>query len=78
MFPNLDRANILKYRMWRSAYAQPVTKRRNSTYVPGCTTPFENMFISTMAQVYPADRGTNYAIREGQKVPDTIAIGARR
>lgn len=64
MFPDLDRSWIVEYRMWRSPYAQPVTERGYSTYVPGRETPFENAFISTMAQVYPEDRGTNYAIRE--------------
>lgn len=68
MFPDLDRSWITEYRMWRSRYAQPVTERGYSSYVPGRDTPFENAFISTMAQVYPEDRGTNYAIREGLEV----------
>ena len=76
MFPDLQRSDILEYRMWRSAYAQPVTERGYSTFVPGRETPFENAFISTMAQVYPEDRGTNYAIREGQQAADTISRAA--
>lgn len=73
MFPELDRSWVHEYRMWRSEYAQPVTERGYSTYVPGRDTPFENVMISTMAQVYPEDRGTNYAIREGNQVADTMA-----
>ncbi len=73
MFPELDSSWVQEYRMWRSEYAQPVTERGYSTYVPGRETPFENVFISTMAQVYPEDRGTNYAIREGNQVADQIA-----
>jgi protoporphyrinogen oxidase len=36
-------------------------------------TPFVNASISTMAQIYPEDRGTNYAIREGRAVAEHIA-----
>ncbi|ARP92905.1 NAD(P)/FAD-dependent oxidoreductase [Bordetella genomosp. 13] len=68
MFPKLDESWVIEYKIWRSEYAQPVTERNYSSYVPDGTTPFGNAFISTMAQIYPEDRGTNYAIREGRKV----------
>lgn len=76
MFPDLDKSWIIEHKMWRSAYAQPVTERGYSNYVPGRETPFENAFISTMAQVYPEDRGTNYAIREAIEVAETIGKNA--
>jgi len=66
MFPEFDESWIVDYRVWRSEHAQPVTERNYSTYVPDSTTPFANGTISTMAQIYPEDRGTNYAIREGR------------
>jgi protoporphyrinogen oxidase len=68
MFPELDRSWIIEHKIWRAEYAQPVTERDYSHYVPGRETPFENAYISTMAQIYPEDRGTNYAIREGRSV----------
>ncbi|MFZ6846094.1 NAD(P)/FAD-dependent oxidoreductase [Undibacterium sp. RuTC16W] len=68
MFPALDRSWISDFRIWRAEYAQPVTERGYSSYVPGRETPFSNAWISTMAQIYPEDRGTNYAIREGKAV----------
>ncbi|RWA87157.1 NAD(P)/FAD-dependent oxidoreductase [Mesorhizobium sp.] len=76
MFPDLDRSWVIEYRMWRSSYAQPVTERGYSDYVPGRRTPFSNAFISTMAQVYPEDRGTNYAIREGLEVVEEMTGAA--
>lgn len=72
MFPEMDRSWIIDHRVWRAEYAQPVTERAYSQYVPGRVTPFENAFISTMAQIYPEDRGTNYAIREGRAVAEQI------
>lgn len=66
MFPKIEKSWVIEYAVWRSEYAQPVTERNYSQYVPGQETPYENGMISTMAQIYPEDRGTNYAIREGR------------
>jgi protoporphyrinogen oxidase len=65
MFPRFDRSWIREHRTWRARYAQPVTERGYSSYVPPSTTPWQNASIATMAQIYPEDRGTNYAIRDG-------------
>ncbi len=68
MFPHMDESWVIDYKVWRSEYAQPVTERNYSDYVPNHETPFKNAYISTMAQIYPEDRGTNYAIREGRAI----------
>ena len=71
MFPEFRDDWIIDCHAWRAEYAQPVIPPNYSSIVPGSDTPLDNVFISTMAQVYPQDRGTNYAIRHGR------AIGAR-
>lgn len=73
MFPEMEKSWVIEYKVWRSEYAQPVTERGYSQYVPGEETPFDNGLISTMAQIYPEDRGTNYAIREGRKIAKSIS-----
>jgi len=65
MFPAFERSWVREYRTWRARYAQPVTGRHYSSYMPPTTTPWRNATIATMAQIYPEDRGTNYAIRDG-------------
>ena len=77
MFPSLKRSWVRSFRVWRADYAQPVPERNYSQYVPGRETPFDNAWISTMAHIYPEDRGTNYAIREGRDVGRQIAAWAR-
>lgn len=72
MFPKMELDWVIDYKVWKSEFAQPVTERGYSNYVPSRDTPFENAFISTMAQIYPEDRGTNYAIREGKAVAELI------
>ena len=72
MFPEMERSWIIEHRVWRAKYAQHITERGYSQYVPGRETPFANATICTMAQIYPEDRGTNYAVREGRAVAAQI------
>jgi len=76
MFPDFDRSWIRAHHVWHADYAQPIMERHYSRIMPGMETPLSNAFISTMAQVYPEDRGTNYAIREGRKAAAMIASQA--
>jgi protoporphyrinogen oxidase len=73
MFPRFDRSWIQAHHVWRARYAQPVVVRRYSALIPATTTPLNGLFLCSMAQVYPEDRGTNYAIREGRRVGVGIA-----
>jgi len=73
MFPEIDGSWVVDYKVWRSEFAQPVTEKNYSDYVPRRKTPFNNVIISTMAQIYPEDRGTNYAIRDGRSAAEHIA-----
>ncbi|HWG92620.1 MAG TPA: NAD(P)/FAD-dependent oxidoreductase [Mycobacteriales bacterium] len=66
MFPDFDRSWIREARTWRARYAQPVTERGYSEYLPPTSTPYANAQLQTMAHIYPEDRGTNYAIRDGR------------
>jgi protoporphyrinogen oxidase len=73
MFPAFEPGWIVKHHVWHASHAQPIMERHYSKIMPGVETPLDNLFISTMAQVYPEDRGTNYAIREGWLVAERIA-----
>lgn len=72
MFPNIETSWVVDYKVWRSPHAQPITERHYSDYVPRSHTPFQNAWISTMAQIYPEDRGTNYAIRDARRVSELL------
>ena len=73
MFPKLAASWIVDYKVWRSEFAQPITERNYSNYLPGQETPFDNALISTMAHIYPEDRGTNYSIREGRSIANKLS-----
>jgi protoporphyrinogen oxidase len=80
MFPKFDESWILGSRVWKARFSQPIVEKRYSSLIPAAETPVGGLWLSTMAQVYPEDRGTNYAIREGRQVGVRMAerlLGAR-
>lgn len=73
MFPRFDRGWIHRHHVWRARWAQPVVERRYSTLIPPHDGPREGLHVCSMAQIYPQDRGTNYAIRDGRREARRIA-----
>jgi protoporphyrinogen oxidase len=73
MFPDLRRDWVLKHHLWRARWSQPVVERNYGALIPAADGPLEGLHLCSMAQVYPEDRGTNYAIREGRKEAARIA-----
>jgi protoporphyrinogen oxidase len=56
--------------LFRTAYAQPVPPVNHSQAIPDVKTPIPGLWLASMSQVYPWDRGTNFAVE--------IARGAAR
>jgi protoporphyrinogen oxidase len=68
MFPKMDRSWIKARHLWRARWSQPIVEKHYSRLIPNEDSPFEGLHICSMAQIYPEDRGTNYAIREGRRI----------
>lgn len=75
MFPAFDESWVLDYHVWKEAYSQPLVTLHYSNFIPGFNTPLPKVFLNTMAQIYPEDRGTNYAVREGKKMAEEWIAG---
>lgn len=75
MFPALRREWIIKHHLWRARWSQPVVEKFYSRLIPAVRGPEQGFYLCSMAQIYPEDRGTNYAIREGRKVAHEILKG---
>jgi protoporphyrinogen oxidase len=73
MFPEFDRSWVIGHHVWKARWAQPVVERHYSSLIPPSDGPLPGFHICSMAQVYPEDRGTNYAIREGRKLARRLA-----
>ncbi|MCY3781013.1 MAG: NAD(P)/FAD-dependent oxidoreductase [Chloroflexi bacterium] len=65
--PAFQREWIRKRWVWRAPYAQPVPELNHSRKIPGIKTPLPGLFWASMSQVYPWDRGTNYAVEIGRR-----------
>jgi len=72
MFPAFSRSWVLAAHVWRARYAQPIVKRGYRELIPAEDTPVKGFHIASMAQIYPEDRGTNYAVREGRAIARTV------
>lgn len=70
MFPAFTREWVRAVHIWRAQYSQPIVERHYNRLIPSYSTPIQGLFLASMAQVYPEDRGTNYAVRDGNVVAD--------
>ncbi len=66
--PDFDPSWVKRTWLGRSNYAQPVVPLGFSEHIPSLATPIPGLFLASMSQVYPWDRGTNYALEIGRKV----------
>jgi len=73
MFPKLERSWILRHHVWKARWSQPVVEQRYSQLIPPAAGPLPGLHLCSMAQIYPEDRGTNYAVREGRKIGHHVA-----
>ncbi len=69
---------VRKRWVFRSPYAQPIPLVNHSQNIPALQTPLKGVFMANMSQVYPWDRGTNYAVMLGRDVAAQVqaALGA--
>jgi protoporphyrinogen oxidase len=61
--PRFDPDWVRESWLFKSAYAQPVPLVNHSRNIPNVRTPLQGLFYAGMSQVYPWDRGMNYAVR---------------
>jgi protoporphyrinogen oxidase len=63
---------IRKRWVFRAPYAQPIPFVNHSRNIPDLRTPVPGIYLASMSQVYPWDRGTNYAVRLGREVASRV------
>ena len=70
--PNFSPDWIRKFWVFRAPYAQPVPGVNHSQKIPPFKTPLPGLYWASMSQVYPWDRGTNFAVELGRQVAQEI------
>lgn len=71
--PNFAPSWITGAWVHKAKYAQPVPPVGYREMIPELRTPLNGLYFASMSQVYPWDRGTNYAVELGHKVAALIA-----
>jgi len=72
--PTLHRFNpkfkpdwVRKTWLFRTDYAQPIPLLNHSHNIPAIQTPIPGLYFASMSQVYPWDRGSNFAVEIGRR-----------
>ena len=72
--PAFKKFNLAFERTWvkkvwvnKTNYAQPVPLVNHSKNIPAIQTPIHGLYFASMSQVYPWDRGTNFAVEIGRR-----------
>lgn len=80
--PHLTRLNPRFEESWlkdswlfKARYAQPVPPVNHSANIPPLDTPVPGLYWASMSQVYPWDRGTNYAVEIGRRAARQLMAG---
>jgi protoporphyrinogen oxidase len=70
--PAFDKDWINKVWVFSTNYAQPVPLVNHSKNIPPIETPIRGLYFASMSQVYPWDRGTNFAVEIGRRAARLI------
>ncbi|MBP8997586.1 MAG: NAD(P)/FAD-dependent oxidoreductase [Anaerolineaceae bacterium] len=70
--PNFQPDWVTNSWLTRTPYAQPVPLLNHSRNIPSIETPIEGLYFASMSQVYPWDRGTNFAVKIARQAAGMI------
>ena len=75
--PEFDERWVKKIWVNSTNYAQPVPMLNHSRNIPAIKTPIPGLFFASMSQVYPWDRGTNFAVEIGRRAAGMMEVESR-
>lgn len=64
--------SLIGYHLFKTPFAQSIVCLNYSQIIPPFKTPLKNVYLANIQQVYPEDRGTNYAVELGEEVVDAL------
>jgi protoporphyrinogen oxidase len=72
--PEFKREWVKKVWVSKTNYAQPIPLVAHSKNIPAIETPIDGLYFASMSQVYPWDRGTNFAVEIGRKAARMMLV----
>jgi protoporphyrinogen oxidase len=70
--PEFNTSWVRKNWLFKANYAQPIPLVNHSKNIPAIRTPLAGVYFASMSQVYPWDRGTNFAVQIGREAARLI------
>ena len=72
IFPGFERSWIHELYLWKERYAQPLPTVGYADGIPPFQTPVSGLYLATMAQIYPQDRGMNNSVKLARELASQI------
>ena len=72
MFPEFDRNSVLESHVFRFRNAQHIVDVGFEDKIVDHQTPCPGVFLCNFSQIFPMDRGTNYAVRDGVRMANLL------
>ncbi len=70
--PAFEGARVLERHLFRAEHAQPIVGTHYSRVLPPLRTGVPGLYSAAMAQVYPEDRGQNYAVKIAREAASAL------
>ncbi len=70
--PRFEPSWVVESWLFKDSQAQPIITTGYGKLQPAFTMPIPNLYLNNTTQIYPEDRGTNYAVRLGRQVAALI------
>ena len=74
--PDFEPGWVKESWLWKTNYAQPIPLVNHSRNIPALKTPLPGLYFASMSQVYPWDRGTNFAVQVARKAAASMLADA--
>lgn len=68
IFPDFDREQLREVHQFRFPHAQHIVDTDYAAKIPAHQTELPNVWLANFSQIFPEDRGTNYAVRDGERI----------
>jgi protoporphyrinogen oxidase len=73
--PGFDEKDVIEWKITREPYSQPIVPLNFSEIKLDYVTPIKGLYSANMSQIYPEDRGMNFAVMEGNEVAGIVMKG---
>jgi len=73
MFPEFDPSSVIEKQVYRFRDAQHIVAPDFDNKITPHETPCPHVYLCNFSQIFPMDRGTNYAVRDGYRMADLIS-----